>query len=52
MAFPLDGGQSTAMCGNPECRIMMWDRTKTLDELADNLGTVTIRETGPDGDRA
>lgn len=40
MIFGPDG---PAVCPNPDCHIFMWDRDKTLTELADNMGQIEIR---------
>lgn len=44
-------GPETRFCTNLDCEILMWDPSKTLKELRDNTGTVTITEgRNPGGD--
>jgi hypothetical protein len=37
----------TALCGNDECQTIFWDRTKSMDELLFNMGTVDLRQRPP-----
>ena len=34
------GGQ--AFCGNPDCLILMWDTSKTLEELAEDVAYIDL----------
>lgn len=45
--FLVFGPDGPATCPNPDCRIFMWDRSKTIDELADNMGQLDVRPAPP-----
>jgi hypothetical protein len=34
-------GQQLALCGNENCKTLMWDATSTLEELMTNINFIT-----------
>lgn len=39
-------GTTQSFCGTDDCRVIMWNPTMSLEELANDVGTIEIKPVG------